>query len=57
MASWPLYFDVSLDLLITSILVQLCIILTASLNSGANSDVESGRGLDNETAGDGGGGL
>jgi hypothetical protein len=56
-ASWPLYFDAPLDFLSTSILVQHCIIITASLNSGENSDLESGRGLDNETAGDGGGGL
>jgi hypothetical protein len=37
--------------------VQLCIILAASLDSGANSDVESDRGLTSETASDGCSGL
>jgi hypothetical protein len=55
-ASWPLYFDVPLDLLITSILVQRCMIISAALNSGPYYDLESGRGLDHETANDGGGG-
>jgi hypothetical protein len=56
-ASWPLYFDFPPDLLISTITVQLCIIITASLNSGTNSDPDSGRGLDSETASDGCSGL
>jgi hypothetical protein len=56
-ASWPLYFDVPFDLLIKTMLVQLFMIITASLDSGETSDVESGRGLDSETASDGCSGL
>jgi hypothetical protein len=56
-ASWPLYFDFPPDLLISTIKVLLCMILTASLDSETNSDPESGRGLDSETASDGGSGL
>jgi hypothetical protein len=52
-ASWPLYFDVPPDLLISTITVQLCMILTTSVDSGANSVQESGRGLDSETASEG----
>jgi hypothetical protein len=52
-ATWPLYIDVHPDLLISSITIQLCMILTASFDSGANSDSEPGRGLDSETASDG----
>ena len=39
-ASWPLYFDVSLYLLITSILVQFFMILSASLDSWEKSKLE-----------------
>jgi hypothetical protein len=56
-ASWPLYFDFPHDLLISTITVQLCMILTASLHSGTNSDLEPGRGMDSETASDGCSGL
>jgi hypothetical protein len=56
-ASWPLYFDFPPDLLISTITVQLCMILIASFHSGANSDPESGQGLDSETASDGCSGL
>jgi hypothetical protein len=56
-ASWPLYFDFPPDLLISTITVQLCMIITASLHSGTNSDLESGRGMDSETASDGCSGL
>jgi hypothetical protein len=56
-ASWPLYFDFPPGLLISTITVQLCIILTTSLNSGTNSDLELGRGLDSETTSDGCSGL
>jgi hypothetical protein len=56
-ASWPLYFDFPPDLLISNIKVQLCMVLTSSLDSGNNSDPESGRGLVSETASDGCSGL
>jgi hypothetical protein len=56
-ASWPLYFDFHPDLLISTITVQLCMILTESLDSGTNSDLQLGRGLDNETVNDGCSGL
>jgi hypothetical protein len=56
-ASWPLYFDFPPDLLISTITVQLWMIITASLDSGTNCDLESGRGLDSETASDGCSGL
>jgi hypothetical protein len=56
-ASWPLYFDFPPDLLISTITVQLCMILTASLHSGTNSDLELGRGMASETASDGCSGL
>jgi hypothetical protein len=56
-ASWPLYFDFPPDLLISTITVNLCMILTSSLDSGTNSDLQSVRGLDSETASDGCSGL
>jgi hypothetical protein len=56
-ASWPLYFEFPPDLLISTITVQLFMILTAPLDSGTNSDPESGRGLDSEPASDGCNGL
>jgi hypothetical protein len=56
-ASWPLYFDFPPDLLISTLTVQLCKILTALLHSGTNSDLESGRVMDSETASDGCSGL
>jgi hypothetical protein len=56
-ASWPLYFDFPPDLLISTITVQLCMILTEKLDSGTNSDLEPGRGMDSETASDGCSGL
>jgi hypothetical protein len=46
-----------LILLISTITVQLCTIITASLDSGPNSDPESGQGLDSEAASDGCSGL
>jgi hypothetical protein len=52
-ASWPLYFTVSPDLMISTIVVQLGMILASLLDSGANSNLESGRGLHSETARDG----
>jgi hypothetical protein len=39
-ASWPLYFTVSPDLMISTIVVQLGMILASLLDSGANSDLE-----------------
>jgi hypothetical protein len=39
-ASWPLYFTVSPDLMISTIVVQLGMILASLLDSGANSDIE-----------------
>jgi hypothetical protein len=56
-ASWPLYFDVPRDLLITTILVELSMILSTSLDSAENSDLESCLGMDSETASDGCSGL
>jgi hypothetical protein len=56
-ASWPLYFDFPPDLLISTITLQLFMILTAPLDSGTNSDLEPGRGMDSETASDGCSGL
>jgi hypothetical protein len=51
------FFDVHLYLLIGTMPVQLCMILTASLDLGENYDFESGPGLDSETASDGCSGL
>jgi hypothetical protein len=41
----------------STITVQLCMMITASLDLGTNSDPESGRGLDSETASDGCSGI
>jgi hypothetical protein len=46
-----------LILLISTITVQICMIITASLDSGTTSDPEPGRGLDSETASYGCSGL
>jgi hypothetical protein len=56
-ASCHFSFDFPPDFLISTITVQLCMILAASLDSGTNSDPESGRGLDSEPASDGCNGL
>jgi hypothetical protein len=52
-ASCPPYSKVFSDLMISTIMVQLGVILASSLHSEANSDLESGRGLHSETASDG----
>jgi hypothetical protein len=56
-ASWPLNFDFPPDLVISAITVKLCMILTSSLYPETNSDLQSVRGLDSETASDGCNGL
>jgi hypothetical protein len=56
-ASWPLYIDITPDLLTSTITVQLCMIATTSLDSRANYELESGRRLDSETASVGCSGL